>query len=402
MYHPLSKQKAFTLVELLIVIGILAILGTAAVIVINPAELMKQTRDATRVADLQTLNKALALYEAEGNTSFGTANMVYLSLPDSNANCSSYTLPTLPGGWTYACKPAASYRNTDSSGWLPVNLGAISSGSPLPTLPVDPVNDATTGEYYAYIAGSWVLTAQMESEKQATTVAQTDGGIDSARLEVGTHLSKWAEAQGLIGYWSFDEGSGSVATDTSGYGNNGTLQGGPTWVTGKIGKALQFDGVDDYIDCGAGTSLHLDGNSFTIAAWIKLDQISRNNNFVGKGGTEAANQLLHFGIRSSNNWMFAFYSNDLNVQGAPAVGTWYHLVGTYDATTNNKKLYLNGSLIGQNTPSSDLLNTDSYPLLIGARNASDHYYTKGLIDEVRLYDRVLTAAEISAAYNATK
>ncbi|MFH1188936.1 MAG: hypothetical protein V1652_03785 [bacterium] len=274
-----TSTASFTLVELLIVIGILAILGTAAVIVINPAELMKQTRDATRVADLQTLNKALSMYQADGNT-FVAANIVYISLPDNNANCGSYTLPTLPTlptGWSYSCKPAASYRNVDgTTGWLPINLTLLSSGSPLATLPIDPVNDGLGGNYYTFVGGSWELTALMESDKYHASHAIKDNGTSLSSFEVGSDLrltpsqvEEYKRDTSLVGYWTFDESSGTNASDISGTGNNGTLINGPLWGTGLMDGGLIFDGSNDYVNAGSSSTLKVDNSSFTVGAWIK-------------------------------------------------------------------------------------------------------------------------------------
>src|SRR3990167_283101 len=79
-----------------------------------------------------------------------------------------------------------------------------------------------------------------------------------------------APTSGLVGYWNFDEGSGATVADSSGNGNTGTLTNGPTWTTGKIGQALSFDGSNDYVDAGTGSSLNL-ASSLTVSAWIKPD-----------------------------------------------------------------------------------------------------------------------------------
>ncbi len=209
-----TKAEAFTIVELLIIIIVLAILGLIVINTVNPGEIMKQSRDAMRVSDLQALNKVLLLYEAEGNTSFGTANTVYLSLPDSNANCSTYALPTLPGGWSYACKPEATYKNVDGTGWVPVDFSNILSGSPMSNLPVDPVNSITGRYYYSYITGgSWELNASVEA--QANVVGNSgdkvssDGGDDPTKLEIGTNLA--------LAPWSFEFSAFPVVANNSGF-----------------------------------------------------------------------------------------------------------------------------------------------------------------------------------------
>jgi len=94
------KSKGFTLVEMLIVIGVLAVLVTVVVTVLNPIEFLKKGRDSRRMIDLQSLNKALTFAEFD-NVSTGTSSVVYVSIPDTSATCANLGLPALPGGWSY-------------------------------------------------------------------------------------------------------------------------------------------------------------------------------------------------------------------------------------------------------------------------------------------------------------
>ena len=100
---PLAKRSltGFTLVELLVVIGILAVLTAAVILIINPVEYLRQARDVTRMSDLDSINKALSVLETQGITSFGTANTVYISIADNaSSTCGSLGLSALPSGWS--------------------------------------------------------------------------------------------------------------------------------------------------------------------------------------------------------------------------------------------------------------------------------------------------------------
>src|SRR5450759_5412343 len=101
-------------------------------------------------------------------------------------------------------------------------------------------------------------------------------------IEVGTNLSLSPFTHGLVGYWKFDEGTGTNATDSSGMGNNGTLTNGPTWTTGKVGGALSFDGTDDYVNVPDNPSLDMSGN-LTIEFWHKWNVFKDYGASVGKG-----------------------------------------------------------------------------------------------------------------------
>lgn len=176
-----DEKGGFTLVELLVVIAIIAVLSTAAVLVLNPAEMLKKGRDATRLTDMDTLKRSLSLAELEldKETGFGHAQRVYTSLPDTDnqmpEECNEYSLPSLPDGWAYVCRLESKYRNTDGTGWMPVNFTALSVGSPIPALPVDPQNNSDL--FYTYAKGSYEVTAQLESRDYRTKYMDTKGLI---------------------------------------------------------------------------------------------------------------------------------------------------------------------------------------------------------------------------------
>ncbi len=198
-----NNKRGFTLIELLIVIAILAILAASVVIVLNPSELMAQSRDSSRAVGLKSIDKAVSLFTLNlpGN-SIGANNIVYLSLPDSSATCASHALPPLPGGWVYSCATAVNYLKTDGTGWIPVNLDLAPGGSPFPSLPIDPVNSSAGLQYYAYVSSlnRWEVSGKMESERYGVVgggdMVTNDGGDEFERLEIGSDLT--------IAPWSFE------------------------------------------------------------------------------------------------------------------------------------------------------------------------------------------------------
>jgi prepilin-type N-terminal cleavage/methylation domain-containing protein len=185
-------QKGFTLVELLIVIAILAVLSVTVVVVLNPAELLKQARDSTRISDLASVNSAIALYLTDVSTPY---------LNGSSTACSSYTgyitnTTTTPfsGAVTTVSSTAV-----DGSGWIKVNLTGITGGSPLARLPIDPVN--TGSQFYAYGCGSnGALSYEIDTNMESTKYAQgggsdvesnsKDGGNKDYLYEVGSYLQQ--------------------------------------------------------------------------------------------------------------------------------------------------------------------------------------------------------------------
>ncbi len=186
--YQIRKEESFTLIELLVVIGILAILTAAVIIILNPAEYLKQTRDVTRMNDLGSINQALSVLESQGITNFGLANTVYVSIPYSTSTCANLGLPTLPSNYSYHCVSTSTLQSVNGSGWIPVDFtqsGTLSFSS----LPIDPINTTSTNEYYTYITGgSWKLSAIMESNKYKP-FAQNDGGTASEAYEKGNNLT---------------------------------------------------------------------------------------------------------------------------------------------------------------------------------------------------------------------
>ena len=180
-----SSKKGFTLVELLVVIGILAILTAAVVVVLNPAELLKQSRDAQRLSDFDALRSAISLYLSTASSPLFNANVsgAYTELT-GGASCHGMT-----AGGACAARPVTA---VDGTGWVAINfneLTGVGLSSPVSALPTDPTN---SGNYYyaaAFDATNkyYELDSILESSKYggATGRMATDGGSSTTLYEVG-------------------------------------------------------------------------------------------------------------------------------------------------------------------------------------------------------------------------
>ena len=189
----------FTLIELLIVIGIISVLSVSAVLVLNPAELLRSGRDASRLNDAEVLTKALSLYEFatvsigsdwdgpnySNSCKGGSAQKIFVSVPSDNGEATS----TPPLGWTYVRVPQNTLKQVNGSGWLPVNFDNLDDPSlkSLSLLPTDPVNTFASGYYYSYICGSFEINLRLESVKYMAKLL-SDEGDDNNVYEVGSNL----------------------------------------------------------------------------------------------------------------------------------------------------------------------------------------------------------------------
>jgi prepilin-type N-terminal cleavage/methylation domain-containing protein len=255
----LRARSAFTLIELLVVIAIIAILAVVVVLTLNPAQLLAQSRDANRVSDIATLQSALNLYVTDqaGASSFSLGNSSNMAIsvydPAASTTCGSLGLPSLSAGQSWQCASSSTYRNINNSGWIPINLNAISAGSPVSNLPVDPVNKASTGLFYAYNTNSsqYQITADLESIKYKTQYGNIlNTSYFPEVISGGTQgISFLYNPTGLAGWWPLNEGAGTIAYDQSGNQNNGTWSGAAAGTSGyyspgKVGSwAGYFNGT---------------------------------------------------------------------------------------------------------------------------------------------------------------
>jgi type II secretory pathway pseudopilin PulG len=399
----ISDTKSFTLVELLIVVGLIAVLSVAIILAINPAELLKQARDSQRLSDLTNLSKAISLYEADtgGKGFMGTSSVVYVSIPDTTSTCANLGLPQLPPSWSYRCVSSSTLQNTDGTGWIPINFNNLSFGKTLSKLPIDPINTTSSGNYYTYVSGgSFKLSSRLESQKYTLAYVAQDGGSNPALYETGTNLSLAPFIGGLVGYWSFDETSGTIAYDRSGYNNNGTLINGPVWTTGKVGSALSFDGVDDYVVLNEPFK---NNTNFSIAVWINTNILNdgKYHAFIGKTGDSCRRPSMWL-TPSSNGLHYDSWNSNCTIRYDKIVSNFFintniwHFV-VWVKNNNNYFLYRNGFLLD-----TGVAPTNFYTANTTYRIGYVDNYWNGLIDEVRIYDRALSDAEIKAIYEATK
>lgn len=207
-----------------------------------------------------------------------------------------------------------------------------------------------------------------------------------------------------VGYWSFDEGTGNVAGDSSGYGHLGTLVNGTNaWTTGRAGSALYFNGTTG----GGSTRVEISDTTLlrlttagSFAAWVWNEDIGRDAPIIAKEGggilsywfgTFGPSGAGHWGsLLSSSGGTWQFNGRD---RGNAPGGEWVHLAASWDGNTVN--YYLNGNFEGSLNWSGSLYQSPAR-LMIGANSEFNNTAFKGKIDEVHLYNHAISAADARA------
>jgi glucose/arabinose dehydrogenase len=226
------------------------------------------------------------------------------------------------------------------------------------------------------------------------TVTVAAAGASGSPKTVAVTFSVTPPSSGLVGAWGFDEASGATVTDRSGKGNSGTITGATRTTTGKFGGALAFTGSGRWVTVPNSTSLELT-TGLTVEGWV-----NPTANGAAAWRTMALKETatgMSWGLYPFGDGNFpsahAFTTSELWAAGTtrPALNTWTHIAATYDGTT--LRLLVNGVQAATRAQTGSLL-ASTQPLRIGG-NALWAEWFQGQLDEIRVYNRALTATEIT-------
>jgi len=203
-------------------------------------------------------------------------------------------------------------------------------------------------------------------------------------------------SEGPIAHWPLNEGEGTFTEDVAG-DHDGTICGGPPWVTGVGGYALDFDGSNDYVNVGPFTQFG-GTQEFSLCGWI-----NRTTSGSGPYIVDNMNSSLQgIGLFSYGDYSGVIVggANDGTVQATVedyeniADGEWHLIVGTYNGSM--LQLYIDGEWRGSNSISSYTAST--WNMNIGRMEQGDRWYFDGILDEIRIYNRALLASEVQQLY----
>jgi hypothetical protein len=209
--------------------------------------------------------------------------------------------------------------------------------------------------------------------------------------------------EGLVAEYRFDDAAGRLAADSSDYHRHGRLEGQPQWVRGYYGHGLHFDGTQDYVYIGHHDTLEL--TQYTLAAWVKTEGRTTDperQEILEKAGAYWLN-IRNEGHRLRAGGFFGGCGGHpswtyLDTPTAVPLQTWTHVASTYDGTALT--IYLNGVPSGSTAEVRPPCTTNHRLLIIGAKKGTEQApaeaFFSGTLDEVRIYARALSQAEIQA------
>jgi PKD repeat protein len=244
---------------------------------------------------------------------------------------------------------------------------------------------------------AWDTRTASNGTHQLTAVARDAAGNSrTSSPAVSVTVQNQSTVPGLVAAFGFEEGAGTVVADSSGRGNGGTVSGATWTASGRNGRALSFDGVDDWVTVADAPSLDLSA-AMTLEGWVKPDLLSRpwQSLFVKEGPNTLAYALYLTGGGTAQ--LNAWWTDSQGLYAPPVQqGVWTHVAVT--AGANTMRLYVNGTQVRSKAISGSLPAT-SGALRIGGNAVWSNEFFDGALDDVRIYNRALSAAEIQADRN---
>lgn len=320
------------------------------------------------------------------------------SLPAPDHEYPSYLLLTLTATDSAGARASTSVRLDPR----PVNITLASDPSGLQLAMFSGV--VTTPATRTVIVGSTngigAPSPQTLGGSDYEFVSWSDGGaaahnVPAAATPVTYTATYRAVPSGLVAAYSFDQGSGGIAADASGRGHTGTLSGGATWTAaGRHGGAVSLDGATGMVTVPDAADLRLSG-ALTAEAWVRPSSVARRRTVVFKDRTGGFSYALYAGSNNTHPQAYAYLSGaDRAVTGPDALplNTWTHLAFSYDGRT--LRLFRNGVQVAAHA-ATGTIPAAAGPLHFGANPLWTEAFA-GRIDDLRIYNRALTPAEILA------
>ncbi len=343
----------------------------------------------------QTANFSASAAGVASNT---TANIT-ASANGSSASSSLTLSPTSTGSTSPSLVALGVNPSSVTSGGSVTGTVTLSAAAPSGGIAVAiassnsalaPVPSSVTVAGGATTANFSIKTGSTTSTSSITLTASSSGITKSATLTVNP--TSTSSVPGLVAAYSFNEGTGTTVADLSGLGNNGAIS-GATWSTsGRFGNALSFNGTNSLVTVNDSASLDLT-TAVTMEAWVYMTQAADWQAVAIKERPNGLSYSLYANTYTSTPAGTINVGDDVNLYGGSPIplNTWTHVATTYDGSV--LRLYVNGQLVNSQ-PVSGSMPVSTGALRIGGDLVWGEYFG-GLIDEVRIYKRALSASEIA-------
>ena len=245
---------------------------------------------------------------------------------------------------------------------------------------------------------AWNTTTATAGSHTLTARARDAAGNQATSAAVPVTVAS-VVSTGLVAAYGFEEGSGTTTTDASGLGNTGTITAGTWATTGRFGKALSFNGTSSVVTVNDAAALRLT-SAMTLEAWVRPTASASWRCAMLKETSGGLAYGLYASNTSSRPGGFLRVGSvgsdvDATAPSAITLNAWTHLAATYDGAT--LRLFVNGTQVTSRALTGSIVSS-TQPLRIGGNQVWGEYFA-GLIDEIRVYNRALSAAEIQTDMN---
>ncbi len=397
-------RKAYTLVEILIVMGIVLILSAIVITIINPKAQRDRAKDTAIKKSVNDIASAIEIFKASTGRYPTNSDVSYLQPYVGNA----YTVYLTGGLLGFYSADANLDNGTQSrSIFWDSNSSCLQSS----------LNEASAGKVYwtpstKIQIGTTGCSTSIDTASSSTTITPPSVAAGSAGNPTAPVSNEFNQASSnpnaLVAYYKMDETSGTEMADSSGKNNNGTFENGVTFDLGVNGGAMRLNGTNQYAQVP-----NMLGNprSVTLSAWVNVDSVPASNGseVVSIGDNVAMRVLqtgLHFFYHNSTKWVFLSSSvPEANLAGKG----WTNLVFVFDDNNNSQKMYVNGVEITSQSNTESIVYSGLGTITSIGDHANPngttpplHYWFDGRIDEVKVWNYARSASQVLADYNATK
>ena len=394
---PMQNKKAFTLLEILLVLAVISLLAGVVIIAINLSKTFATMGDTERSSDARSILDAVYQYSIGHGGAFPTGiDATWHALGTASSQCqiacgSGGSSSTPPQNQNFSDTVAADFNAGTYAGTQ--YTGATSS-----------VELSASGKS----AGSGTFTSRI---RDAGGSAKWDSLVWTPEAPYGKELPGNAQTEtayptdnanmtGNVVLYHLNESSSSIV-DSSGQNNTGTATAVTYGQVGEFHTALGFNGSSSYVNIPNAANLN-PTTAITTEAWVKWGINPATGlpwaNIINKNG-DGQYQLQH--NVGNTSFEFAVQTNTGRTWAqsttAPIMGTWYHIVGTWDSTSNTVRIYVNGNL-ENSVSTTGTIATSNSPVNLGRRNVNFDRYFNGSIDEAAIYTRLLSPTEIKNHY----